>query len=400
MKTFILAILSVAAASAAMSIKLETSVSSPQPVGSVIGILPRVEISSPSMYTYRYSVSTAGGPFRIVRDFSQAADFSWTPDLYEHEARVRVTFRNNATRETAESEIPFRIVSRVKGTNPVITPTSHPLVALFSAPACPEGSEFRVAFRRQGEEVPMHTPAEPCRANISRNVLVAGMRADSDYQMRAEVLKSGAPKPGAWMPFHTGLVDGRFPPITNPTPRAAGQMPAEGIVIRSMMDPWRSAATDLDGNLLWYLNPASNSFVTRVLPGGRFLVHADGLNSGNDMKRWQLLREVDLLGNTVRETNIGVLAEELAKRGINSDCKKGGRQCVSGFHHEAIRLPNGHTLVLAGLERMFPAGTQGAKGEVDILGDLVLDLDENLQLGWFWNSFDHLDLKRASLGDE
>jgi hypothetical protein len=49
---------------------------------------------------------------------------------------------------------------------------------------------------------------------------------------------------------------------------------------------------------------------------------------------------------------------------------------------------------------MFPAGTQGSKEAVDILGDLILDLDENLQLVWFWNSFDHMDLKRASLGDE
>jgi hypothetical protein len=37
---------------------------------------------------------------------------------------------------------------------------------------------------------------------------------------------------------------------------------------------------------------------------------------------------------------------------------------------------------------------------VDVLGDLILDLDENFQLVWFWNSFDHLDLKRSSLGNE
>src|SRR4051794_27964118 len=90
MKTIFFAIVSVAAASGAMSVKLESSVPSPQPVGSAIGFIPRVEISGPAMYTYRYSVSTAGGPFRIVRDFSQAADFTWSPELYEHEARIRV----------------------------------------------------------------------------------------------------------------------------------------------------------------------------------------------------------------------------------------------------------------------------------------------------------------------
>src|SRR5436305_5567241 len=134
MKPILLTILSVAAASAAMSVKLETSVPSPQPVGTVIGIIARMEVSGPPIYTYRYTVSTAGGPFRMVRDFSQAPDFTWSPELYEHDARVRVSVRNSTTKETGEAEIPFRIVSRVKGANPVITATSHPLVALFSAP--------------------------------------------------------------------------------------------------------------------------------------------------------------------------------------------------------------------------------------------------------------------------
>jgi len=129
-------------------------------------------------------------------------------------------------------------------------------------------------------------------------------------------------------------------------------------------------------------------------------VLADGANSQNDMKRWQLLREVDLLGNTVRETNISRVAEQLAGRGIRSRCMKDGQQCVSGFHHEAIRLPNGHTLAIAGLERMFPDGAQGSKNPVDVLGDLVIDLDPDFQVAWVWNSFDHLDVSRASLGDE
>ncbi len=246
----------------------------------------------------------------------------------------------------------------------------------------------------------MRTPNQPCRASITNNVYIAGMRADSDYEMRAEVLRGSDSKSDAWMNFHTGLLDGRFSKVTTEAARKTGTRSAEGIVIRSSTDPWRPNATDLDGNVLWYLNASAPSFLVRVLPGGRFLVHADGFNSVNDMKRWQLVRELDLLGNTLRETNIGRLAEQLAERGIKSDCRKESQQCVAGFHHEAVRLPNGHTLVLAGLERMLPAGTQGAKGPVDVLGDLILDLDENFQLSWFWNSFDHMDLKRASLGDE
>jgi hypothetical protein len=225
------------------------------------------------------------------------------------------------------------------------------------------------------------------------------MRADSEYQMRAETVSGDAVKAGEWIAFRTGMLDGRFPHFTNAIKASEASSAADRVVIRSLF-PWRPAATDLDGNVLWYLNSPSNAFLTRVLPGGRFLVHADGFNSANDMKRWQLVQELDLPGNVVRETNISRLAEQLESRGIHSDCKNGGQQCVSGFHHEAIRLPNGHTLVIAGLERMFPAGTQGAKEPVDILGDLVLDLDLDFQLAWVWNSFDHLDVKRASLGNE
>lgn len=393
-------LLSAGAYAAPPAIRLESSVPSPQPVGTVIGLVPRVDKVSPAMYTYRYAVSTAGGPFRIIRDFSQQADFAWRPELYEHQARVRVTVRNNGTKETADAELPFQIVSRVSKSQARVTPTSHPLIALFSAPACPEGSQFRVAFRRQGEDRLTRTPAETCRDAVSNNVYVAGLRADSEYQMRAETVKGDSVKSGAWLPFQTGLLDGRFPKISNQTPPASGHSAEEGLLIRSMIDPWRAAATDTDGNIVWYMNPASPSFLVRVVPGGRFLVHADGMNAANDMRRWQVVRELDLAGNTLRETNISRVAEQLESRGIKSDCKAGGRECVSGFHHEAIRLPNGHTAVLAGLERMQPAGTQGSKEPVDVLGDLVIDLDEDFQVAWVWNAFDHMDLKRESIGKE
>lgn len=278
-----------------------------------------------------------------------------------------------------------------------VTPTSHPLVALFSAAPCPSGSQFRVHFRLTGQAAGTVTPAQACNDRGGNYQLVAGMRAESEYEMRAEIVAGSEVKPGPWLPFHTGQIDAHFPPITP----SGTHKSEEGIEIRSIADPnWRNTATDLAGNVVWYMMPESNSLLMRVVPGGRFLVHADGQNTVNDTRRWQVLREVDLLGNTIRETNIGRLAEQLGEHGIASDCKTGGQQCVSGFHHEAIRLPNGHTMVLAGLERMMPAGTQGAKEPVDILGDLILDLDEEFQLVWFWNSFDHMDLKRASLGDE
>src|SRR3954471_15322361 len=136
-----------------LAVHLRTSLPSPQPVGTPIGLFPDAEnLDLKAMHVVRYSVSVNGGPFHVIRDFSQQPLFAWAPELFEQVATVRVDLRNNDTKATARDEMPFRIVSRVKGTAPVVVSTAHPLVALFSAPPCPEGTQFRVAFAPAGEE--------------------------------------------------------------------------------------------------------------------------------------------------------------------------------------------------------------------------------------------------------
>jgi hypothetical protein len=388
--------------------RLLPNLPSPQPVGTVIVLLPRAENlppppppggpPGPPKYAFRYAVSVDGGPFHVVRDFSQQPQYLWRPELFEHEARVRVTARDNESKFTVEAELPYRIVARAKGSEAVVTPTGNPLVALFSAPACPAGSEFRVAFRPAADEALNYTPPERCREGRTNNVYVAGMRADTGYEMRSEIIRDRETTPGKWMPFHTGIVPVVVAPVSVPTARPSGARPAEPVLVHSIIEPWHPMATDLDGNIIWYGRP--DFFLTRVLSGGRFLGLANGPNTANDITRWQLVVDVDLAGNIIRETNASRVAEQLERFGIKSECKKGAAQCVPGFHHEAIRLPNGHTMVLAGLERMYPAGTQGSKEPVDVLGDLVIDLDEDLQVTGAWNAFDHMDVKRASMGAE
>ncbi len=383
---------------APLAVHLHSNVPSPQPVGAAIGLSPRIENAPQGMQVFRYSVSVDGGPFRIVRDFTQQSDFAWAPGLFEHEATVRVTVRNNETKATADDQLKFRMVSRVKGSVPVVSPTSHPLVALFSAPSCPEGTQFRVAFRAEGEDSLNRTPLQPCRASMSNNVYVAGMRADSEYRMRAEWVKGGGGKQGGWLPFHTGSLDGTLNPIVITTPRAAGVPAGEPVLIYGPVSLGllrRPFATDLTGRVIWYL-PATESLV-RVIRGGTFLLLGEGANSANKTRDEQLLIERDLVGNILRETNASRIAEQLERFAIHSNCQPGGKECLSGLHHEAIRLPNGHTLAIAGLERMMPAGTQDSKEPVDVLGDVIVDLDEEFQVSGVWNEFDHLDLKRVSV---
>jgi arylsulfate sulfotransferase len=385
-------------AETSLVVHLHPNLPSPQAVGTPIGLIPNIENPGKGMLVFRYSVSVNGGPFRVVRDFSQQALFSWAPELVEQTATLRVNVRNNETKAKAQDDLPFRIVARAREA-PVVTPTSHPLVALFSAPPCPEGTQFRVAFAAVGEESLSRTLARPCGGSISSNVYVAGMRAETEYRMREELITGGSLKAGDWLPFHTGILDG-LNPVSIAVPRVNGSSVSEPVLIYSAVSlsgGVRPFATDLSGRVIWYLR--SPALITRVLPAGRFLILADGVNSVNSTREEQLLCEMDLAGNIVRETNVGAVAEQLAVRGIQSDCRPGGKECVSGFHHEAIRLPNGHTLVIAGLERMMPAGTQASKDPVDVLGDLVIDLDQDFQVDGVWNEFDHLDLKRKSLQD-
>ena len=384
------------------SVRLLSSLPSPQPVGTVIGLtaVPKDEgdpLRLFGKFRFRFSVSTDGADYRILSDFSPQPLFAWRPELYEHDARVRVTVLNTESKKTAEAELPFRIVARIAGQQAAATPTANPLVALFSFPPCPSGSQFRVAFRRQGDSDAHRTGLESCRANRTSNMYVAGMRNESEYMLTPEVITAGKVASGATVPFRTGLTDGVFGPMTVSV-HDDGASKAEPFLIYSVEMPrTRPIATDLNGNVVWYL-PGQDHSLTRMLPGGRFLTFAGGINEENS--RLQVIREVDLAGNVLRETNIARVADQLEAYGIKSVCKPNGHECVPGFHHDAIRLPNGHTIAIGSLERFFTKGGQGSDDPVDIVGGILVDLDENFQVKWFWNSFDHLDVKRAALGGE
>ena len=181
------------------------------------------------------------------------------------------------------------------------------------------------------------------------------------------------------------------------------------------------AATDRLGNINWYYaapgaNPAS--LLTRPLPGGYMLTIQSG-NSWNPniSANGQFLRKIDLSGNIIRETNIGVLQQQLIAKGATDFGVCGtiplpaaiGSACLSGMHHDAILLPNGNTIVSVATEKIFPPGTQGDTTglNVDIMGDGFLVLDHNYQVLWYFDTFQHdggapqLDINRpAVLGEK
>ncbi|MGD0579620.1 MAG: aryl-sulfate sulfotransferase, partial [Bryobacteraceae bacterium] len=142
-------------------------------------------------------------------------------------------------------------------------------------------------------------------------------------------------------------------------------------------------AVDSNSSLLWYL-PGSYYYGTRAVPGGTFLVIYGDLQqlavSG--------FREYDLAGNIVKDTNVEQVNALLQNLGADFT--------ITCFHHDVRRLDNGNYLMLAQTEQLSDAQGPG----LDILGDVVLLMDNNLQVLWTWNSFDHLDVTRkAVLGE-
>jgi hypothetical protein len=359
------------------------------------------------MISYRFEIGSANSTqLTIVRDYSVATTFTYTPTLHEGNYQFQVTARNNTTKQTAIAKIiPFEFTSLVSGSGPVVTPTANPLVALFSAPSCPTGSFMRVNFVRATTLRVIQTPWQACLTGASMNFLIAGMRAASLYRMQSMTMNGGNTTSGPVVSYTTGTPPFSFSGISVPTPATLQDSLAEQFILLSNITPSFPYAVDLSGAPVWYYkdpDPSAIPLLTKPVAGGNMLMLTTGPNSigGTDFHA-QVLREIDLVGNVVRETNTSRLAEQVsALSGVPSSCQLGSTLCIVGaFSHEAVRLSNGHTLVLASQEKIFSDGTQGssAANPVDVIGNVILDLDTNWQVAWYWRSFDHLNANRAAV---
>ncbi len=236
------------------------------------------------------------------------------------------------------------------------------------------------------------------------SIFVAGMRGNTLYHMQASVLlANGITTTDMDQTFTTGPV----PPnmemgvTTTTTP---GMTPQPGLEVLNPLGghPTGIVVTDLAGNLLWtYGNPGDPglNFIdgVKMLPNGDFLL-VIGPNSGNVLDGPLLqgtineIREVNLAGDTVREISVDDLNAELATAATCTECNV----TLEAFHHDVEPLPNGHWLVLANTTMMLSTTTTPAFDgpPTAVLGDVIVDLDQNLRPVWAWNEFNHLDPNR------
>ncbi len=117
------------------------------------------------------------------------------------------------------------------------------------------------------------------------------------------------------------------------------------------------------------------------MPGGTVLLIGIDHDSPFPGSR-NILREIDLAGNVVRETNIAA---------VNAELTSMGHDVITSFFHDVERLPNGQTTVIGLTERTVTInGTP-----TDYIGAEILVLDKNFQVAWAWDAFDHLDVNRG-----
>jgi arylsulfate sulfotransferase len=390
---------------AAAGISLSPNPGSGAPVGSTITWTASNSSTGPN--SFRFTVQRPDGAKVITRDFDIYNSFQWTP-LEEGSYKISVTLRDANGRLT-DAARQFVVTSRVAGQNAVVTSTQHPLVALYSAPCSAPTASVRVQFRPVGENNWQATPYKSCFNSGSVNFLVVGMRPQTTYQMRHEVAAGPFSKDSNALLFTTGTSEipaWKFQVTHQPADSASL---SDGVILHSILFGGEGrdfglgcpVATDLAGNVIWYYKEPldlqeAQSFMMSFPPsvGGTFLIQMSRPPIPDLIPgpvRGQLFREIDLAGNTIRETNVDRVNEQLAAMGFDP---------IYYFHHDARRLPNGHTLALAGLEKIL-TDVQG-DGPVDVVGDMVIDLDENLQVVWAWSTFGHdgLPVARRAHRDE
>lgn len=278
-----------------------------------------------------------------------------------------------------------------------VSGTGNPQVASYAV-TLPKAGNVSVEF---GPDVSygfstfqQHTPAT---GSPEVTLLVAGMKANSTYHMRAKVAyDDGSSTTDADQTFTTGAVPAGPPDFTvTSTP---GLTPQPGIELVDPVTPHHQGpfATDLEGNVIWTYTPPESQLLgellypVKLLPNGNFMCllatnSSIVVSSPNPPGIVHAVREFDLAGNTVRQILLADLNTRLAAANFNVS--------LNEFSHDFTQLPNGHVLIMAVTTKQF-TDLPGYPGVTTVIGDVIVDLDQSFNPVWVWNAFDHLDINR------
>lgn len=272
-----------------------------------------------------------------------------------------------------------------------LQPTVNPLVAQYSVRSAVAGQAF-VEFgtdTHYGRQTAMYAVS----GGVPNPILVAGMTPSTTYHMRAHVIANGAT---AWIDddhvFTTGSLPLPLPSMTVTRPASNSQTPENGgVELVSFFPPMGASpvletfVTDRNGKALWFYNPSDRvPSIVKPMPNGHYIVL---LAASTTLP--SAVREIDLAGNTINEIDSDTLQQKLAAAGYTFN--------FLFFHHDALPLPNGHLIVLGQTTQDF-SNLPGYPGTTTVEGDVLVDLDQNWNPVWTWNTFDYLDVNRHLMG--
>lgn len=418
-------------------ISLTPSLQTPQTLGTSVTWRATATDSNAGPLTFQFNVAPPRGNFTngLARDFNvgtlsagvwTSQPFVWVPTEVEGTYQIQVVIKDFGSKESTSKTVSFQITALVTAGKPVVKATANPLVALFSTNPCPVGSKIRVSFQEQSKATPATTTNwANCRASGTMNFEIAGMYPSTTYQIFSQTDTGGVITNGPTLNFTTGALPSNiafptFTTIVGPGPQTDTNLK---VLLRnpatSLGSPYMAVATDLSNKILWYYVPYPSApyvLVSRPLPNGGMLSIQNGVAWNSKTQSQQIVRQTDLAGNVIRETNTGAIQQQLLALGDTnlgpcsafSSPPPVGSSCLGAFHHDAIRLPNGYTALLADVESIFPPGTQGDTSglPVDIIGDAIVVLNQNWQVVWAFNAFRHdgggqqLDINRPAVMGE
>jgi len=193
---------------------------------------------------------------------------------------------------------------------------------------------------------------------------------------------------GEWVDQDQTFTTGALPSLTfpiisvtrpSPSPSSPENAGIEMITIPSGNVP--ALVTDRDGNPIWYYDVGQNNFpyVFKLLPNGNMVVMVTTSPTAFT-PAISSIREIDLAGNLIRELDIPTLDQKMQAAGFDFT--------PDNYTHELVSLENGHLIVLVNYSKNF-TDLPGYPGTMAVVGDGLVDLDENWNPVWAWNSFDY-----------
>ena len=362
--------------SATPVVTLSGSLPSPQPVGTPVTWTATATDTDSGTIMYAFNVGPQGGKLALVRDFGETNSFRSYPALQEGTFTVQVTARNNSTGKTGTASQTIVAIPIANSFTPVaLSNTANPLVVLFSALPCPSGDTMLVSFKTTGQAAQL-TPIQTCNGK-TMNFYVAGMKPSTKYSLTGVYLSAGIVSGYTSTVTYTtsALPSGLAIPtntILSPAPAIAASEP---ILVHSYLfggQNWLQTGTDLNGNVVWYYQPydGEGGYLTRAQIGGYFWFIG---NPSTDPYQ-QPLREFDVAGNTLIETNVGRISEQLMAA---------GQPAITDVDHELRTMGNGNILMIGSTDAVLGPDIQSG---ADIIYNILVVLNPGMQLAWSWNS--------------